>query len=106
MSSTPSRRVVALLARIAIVAIAGVSSTETSCAEDLASALSAEGLASALNTSGFAVLRQAFSPTQAARAMAALSRPGGLLVRDAIWMRRTERIAQVLELDKVFGEKE
>ena len=35
--------------------------------------------------------------------MAALSRPGGLLVRDAIWMRRTERIAQVLELDKVFG---
>jgi len=96
--------VVALLARIAIVAIAGVSSTETSCAEDLASALSAEGLASALNTSGFAVLRQAFSPTQAARAMAALSRPGGLLVRDAIWMRRTERIAQVLELDKVFGE--
>lgn len=95
MSSTPTRPVVALLARIAIVAVAGVSAAETSCAE---------GLASALNTSGFAVLRQAFSPTQAARAIAALSRPGGLLVRDAIWLRRTERIAQVLELDKVFGE--
>lgn len=78
-----------------ILATAGVSAAENSCAEDLSSAL---------NASGFAVLRQAFSPAQAVQAVAALSHPGGLLVRDAIWMRHTERIAQVLELDKVFGE--
>ena len=64
----------------------------------------AEDLGHALNTTGYAVLRQAFSPDQAARALAALSRPGGMLVRDAIWVRNTERIAQVLELDDVFGE--
>ena len=93
MPTTPTRPGAALLATI--VAIAGVSAANPSCAE---------GLASALNGSGFAVLRQAFSPAQAVQAVAALSRPGGLLVRDAIWMRHTERIAQVLELDKVFGE--
>ena len=77
-----------------IAAIATIAAADPACTE---------GFASALNASGFAVLRQAFSPAQAAEAVAALSRPGGLLVRDAIWMRQTERIAQVLELDSVFG---
>ena len=63
-----------------------------------------QSLASALDTSGYAVLRQAFDPAQAAAALAALSQPGGLLVRDAVWMRNSERIAQVLELDDIFGE--
>jgi len=82
-----------LLSSIALAA------TEPTC-DDAATT----DLATALNTSGFAVLRQAFSPARAARALAALSRPGGMLMRDAIWMRSTERIAQVLELDDVFGE--
>lgn len=55
-----------------------------------------------LSDVGFVVIRNAVDPDRARAAAAALQR-SPWWTRDAVWLRRTERIGQVLELDPVFG---
>ena len=78
---------------IALLSIATAASTEE-CSMDVTEQLQERG---------YVVIKAALPAALAHRAAAVLEETASYS-KDAVWLRRTERIGQVLELDPIFGE--